>query len=103
MQKITQLIEVIKFRPEMYLGEKNIQTLYDFLNGYTMGLHACGFGSEAEILKDFQDWLYVRLKKNASSLHWGNLILKVKANNSKLAFDYFFELFDEFLKTSTKH
>lgn len=63
MEKIKQVLEVLKSHPLMYLGEKNIKTLFDFLNGYTVGLHACGFASEAEILCDFQGWLYVRLKK----------------------------------------
>ncbi len=97
MEKTKNAIEAIKFRPLIYIGEKNINSLYTFFRGYTMGLHSCGFGSENDILTDFEDWLYIRFKKPGFSNNWCNLLLQEKANNQELAFNYFFELFDEFL------
>ena len=45
MNEIYEILDLIKIRPAMYIGDHSITALYSFLNGYSMALKAVCRGS----------------------------------------------------------
>jgi hypothetical protein len=96
MLVVRDLLERIRKRPGMYLGECSLSALYHTIGGYTMALHAHGIDNDRNLRlpDDFNDWVAYRLHYKESTSGWKNMILGVSESEAA-AFTRFFELLDQ--------
>jgi hypothetical protein len=90
------LLDRVKQRPGMYLGKVSLTRLKMLLMGYSMSRGELGLQltqQEKQFAK-FQQWIQTKYQINSSE-GWESIILS-QAEDEKLAFDLFFELFEEF-------
>jgi hypothetical protein len=94
---VVELIEKIRPRPELYLGERSVSALWHFLAGYHLGLRGNAQVSVelSPRAKEFHDWVAYRLHFLESTTGWRQMILK-RTNDEAAGLNYFFELFDEY-------
>lgn len=90
------LLARIKQRPGMYLGKVSLTRLKMLLIGYGMSRGELGLQltQQEKQLSQFQQWIQAKYQVN-SSQGWESIILS-QVNDEKLAFDLFFELFEQF-------
>jgi len=98
---IYDIIERMRERPSLYIGEKKVSLLKSFLDGY----RACEmdngyFGRENYELfplafSAFDDFVCYKLKRYAYE-NWKSMILKRCDGNERRGFDLFYSYFDEF-------
>lgn len=55
------LLEVIRERPAMYLGQRSLSALSQYLQGYWMALSVHGIQCAFPLPQDFHDWVAYRL------------------------------------------
>jgi len=99
MSKLFDLLEKIKTKPGLYLGTASISDLRMFILGYRFArkeLHISNTEAESDFYKNFQPWLQNRLSIRTVNA-WDKIIL-LTCIDEKAAFDYFFQLLDEFLQ-----
>lgn len=98
MANFYSLLQKIKQRPPLYLGNYSIINLHSFLSGYILArLELDVPQTEEEHQFDkFQSW--IENKFNARGTHsWAKIIL-FHSMDERDAFDHFFKLFDEFAR-----
>jgi hypothetical protein len=90
------LLARIKQRPGMYLGKVSLIRLKMLLMGYGMSRGELGLQltQEEKQFAQFQQWIQ-RKYQIKSSEGWESIILS-QVEDEKLAFDLFFELFEQF-------
>ena len=88
------LIDVIREKPPLYIGERSLSALYFFLQGYVTGLRFYDIEAPYPLPADFHDWVAYRLHFFESTSGYRNMILK-RVPNESAALDRFFELIDE--------
>lgn len=90
------LLTRIKQRPGMYLGKVSLTRLKMLLMGYSMSRGELGLQltEEEKRFAKFQQWIQIKYQVNSSE-GWENIILS-QVKDEKLAFDLFFELFEQF-------
>lgn len=97
---IYELIDLIKVRPGMYIGDNKISTLYTFLGGYQ-------FASMVHNIEDekvfppfwyFHDWVKEKFNWFESTAGWKNIILEENNFDEEKALMDFFRIIDEFRK-----
>ena len=99
MSTLFNLLEKIKIKPALYLGTTSITHLRMFILGYRFARSEMGMTNteaETDFYKSFQPWLQNRLSIRTVNA-WDKIIL-LTCINEKAAFDYFFQLLDEFLE-----
>lgn len=99
MSTLFDLIEKIQTKPGLYLGSASITNLRMFLLGYRFARTEAGITNteaESDFYKNFQPWLQNRLSIRTVNA-WDKLIL-LTCIDEKAAFDYFFQLLNEFLQ-----
>ncbi len=99
MDKLVELMRLIKSRPELYLSCRSINYLKVYMDGYFFALpneKSSGFMSEMD---EFREWLANRFNISTNQ-SWAQIILFFSPNEF-FALDEFFRLFEEF--TLTKH
>ena len=89
-----QLLQVIRERPTLYLGERSLSALWHYLQGFWMALSIHDIRTEYILPPDFHDWVAYRLHFFESTSGYRNMILK-RVPNESTALDRFFELVDE--------
>lgn len=91
------LLDIIRFRPAIYLDGPSLTALYHFICGYEFALLTHGFNEvdEFDIPYEFYDWVAYRLHFRGSTSGWKNMILE-RTDSEVEAFSRFFELLDEF-------
>ena len=97
MDRLFTLLEKIKAKPGLYIGLASITNLRLFLLGYRFAKSEMGVVStdtESDFYKNFQPWLQTRLSVQTVN-SWDKIIL-LKCVDDKAAFNYFFQLLDEF-------
>jgi hypothetical protein len=97
MSSLFTLLEKIKAKPGLYIGKVAIADLRAFILGYRHArseLKVAITEAEADFYKNFQPWLQIRLNVRTSN-SWDKIIL-FTVMDEKQAFDYFFQLLDEF-------
>ena len=68
-----ELLEKIRQRPQIYIGEKSLVKLRHFLNGAACALYSEDDADSGDFLKGFQEW--VRMKYDITSIqHWSSII-----------------------------
>ena len=90
------LLARIKQRPGMYLGKVSLTRLKMLLMGYSMSRGELGLQltQQEKQFAQFQQWIQTKYQIN-SSQGWETIILS-QVEDEKLAFDLFFELFEQF-------
>ncbi|HAN73596.1 MAG TPA: hypothetical protein DCQ63_04385, partial [Planktothrix sp. UBA8402] len=90
------LLARIKQRPGMYLGKVSVTRLKMLLMGYSMSRGELGLQltQQEKQFAQFQQWIQTKYQIN-SSQGWETIILS-QVEDEKLAFDLFFELFEQF-------
>jgi hypothetical protein len=90
------LLARIKQRPGMYLGKVSLTRLKMLLMGYGMSRGELGLQltQEEKQFAQFQQWIQRKYQINSSE-GWESIILS-QVEDEKLAFDLFFELFEQF-------
>jgi hypothetical protein len=88
------LLEVIRERPAMYLGERSLSALSQYLQGYWMAMSVHDIQSAFPLPQDFHDWVAYRLHFYESTSGYKNMILK-RVPEESAALDRFFELLDQ--------
>jgi len=99
MNALFNLLEKIKIKPALYLGNTSISDLRMFIVGYRYARSEMGISNteaESDFYKNFQPWLQNRLSIRTVNA-WDKIIL-LTCIDEKAAFDYFFQLLDEFLQ-----
>jgi hypothetical protein len=97
MDELFLLLNKIKVKPGLYIGTASITNLRMFLLGYRFAKSEMGMAStnaESDFYKNFQPWLQTRLSVRTVN-SWDKIIL-LKCVDDKAAFNYFFQLLDEF-------
>jgi hypothetical protein len=98
---LSNLLERIKQRPGMYLGQCSITRLNMLLVGYSQARMELGLPRTAQEQEfdQFQEW--IQHKYNISdSKGWDSIIL-LNSTDEKAAFYQFFQLFEEFSHRNT--
>lgn len=91
------IIKKIKIKPGMYIGTPTISNLFMFLVGYKTARRELGIKpskQEVYFYRNFQPWLQKRFGIETVN-SWAKII-SFYSMDEKKAFDYFFDLFDEF-------
>jgi hypothetical protein len=88
MKNIFESLDVIKIRPEFYLGEKKITYLYHFINGYLFKSLELGDEISSKI-RDLHFWLPA--KTGIDIENWRENLLIKSDNNEEKALDLFFQ------------
>lgn len=100
------IIERIRPRPGMYLGEPGITKLCSFLDGYSMALYDLNANKVTDDalfpmpFHCFHDYVALRLNYYESTSGWRNMILDQVAHDEEKGLALFFTLLDDF-KTLT--
>jgi hypothetical protein len=96
MPILPDLLEKIRKRPGMYLGECSLSALYHTIGGYELALGVHGIENDATLRlpDDFNDWVAYRLHYKESTSGWKRMILGA-SGNEVTAFTRFFELLDQ--------
>lgn len=92
--EIRQLLEDIRARPGIYLGEKSVTRLGAFIDGYLYGKTQKGMFA-SKILTGYQQFVRDRYKV-VESRRWDRILLSSEGSEN-LAFDRSFVLLDEYL------
>ncbi len=99
MCTLFDLLEKIKSQPGLFLGTASITNLRMFIIGYRFARAEVGITNteaESDFYKNFQPWLQNRLSIRTVNA-WDKIIL-LTCIDEKAAFDYFFQLLDEFIQ-----
>ncbi len=97
MSSLFPLLKKIQAKPGLYIGKASITELRMFIVGYRFARSEIKLPtteSETDFYKNFQPWLQMRLNVRTSN-SWDKIIL-FNVINDQQAFDYFFQLLDEF-------
>jgi hypothetical protein len=99
MSTLFNLLDQIKVKPGLYLGTASITHLRMFIVGYRFARSEMAITpteTEHDFYKNFQPWLQNRLSIRTVNA-WDKIIL-LTCIDEKAAFDYFFQLLEEFLQ-----
>jgi len=89
----------VKRRPGMYLGEKSLKALRDWLFGMRFAFEACGQGDALKYTDEFIRWYNTQVLADRNGYAcWWNHILYISGNLDSLAIDNFFRQFEGFLE-----
>jgi hypothetical protein len=90
------LLTRIKQRPGMYLGKVSITRLKMLLMGYSMSRGELGLQltQQEKQFSQFQKWIQGKYQINSAE-GWESIILS-QVEDEKLAFDLFFQLWEQF-------
>lgn len=87
------ILAKIRYKPLLYLGEKNLQKLFIFLDGFL----ACEQLNNPEYISPlicFNDFVAYKYHNNRDSLY---SVIRQQTQSEDMAFDLFFDILDEYL------
>lgn len=91
-----ELLNKLRVKYGMYLGEKSLTALFHYSSGYSRGVVDCGQEMPQTIMKAMQN--FVRNWYDIPGhFHWPRILLMV-CGSEEAAFDKFFELLDLYLQ-----
>ena len=96
MPAVPDLLDRIRKRPGLYIGERSLSALRNAIVGYelALGVHEIDHDATLRLPDDFNDWVAYRLQYKESTSGWKNMILSV-CQDELAAFNRFFQLLDE--------
>ena len=91
--KVYDILENIKYRHSLFIGDKSIHKLTIFLSGFECGLNEF---SDGYIPFDTQFQIFIENKRKicCPTKHWANILLENSSQEE--AFDLFFAYLEEF-------
>jgi hypothetical protein len=92
--KAGRLLDVIRERPALYLGEHSLTGLWHYLHGYHLAEHIHEIEAVSQLPKDFHDWVAYRLHYFESTSGWRRMILD-QIPDERAALERFYELLEE--------
>ena len=94
MSKLSDLLDKIRERPEMYISGRSINYLRVFLDGYLLAASDEQRDAIGGELTAFRDWLAAKhsIKSNQS---WNQIVLFF-STDEMVALDEFFRLYEKF-------
>lgn len=100
MLDLYDLLGKIKQRSSLYLGKRSLSHLHVFLDGYSFALRQIGIPitEQEKKFEEFQEWIENRFNQ-ADTQSWSRIIL-FYAEDEADALNRFFDLFEEFLKST---
>ena len=100
MSDLFDLIETIRKRPVMYLGQQSIGQLRTFLAGYCFARRQMGIPEtpQEKAFSLFQSWVQQKFG-TASHQHWDRTVLSFSEDEAD-GLARFFLLFDEFVESN---
>lgn len=103
--KLYQLLLQIKDKPEMFLGDADLNNLYWLIIGYNLYKHYHSIESDIDMLAidgniSFDEYVHNRYNINTTH-NWYNIIV-FYSPNKKYALNKFFELLFEYIDFCTK-
>lgn len=101
---IYNLIDRIRPRPAMYLGENSVSLLRAFLGGYMAAAFECeaSFVEENPPFREFHNWVAMKFGYFESTSGWANMLLAVENGDEAKALERFFVYLDDFKKREAK-
>jgi hypothetical protein len=93
---LNDLLQTIRRRPALYLGQKSVLSLHAFLDGYYFARRELNLDltPQEQIFQDFTSWLRQHFQVETGE-PWSTILLTNTANEQD-AFMLFFTLLDEF-------
>ncbi|OYE04252.1 hypothetical protein [Nostoc sp. 'Peltigera membranacea cyanobiont' 232] len=97
MKNLYEILEMMRPRPQMFLGQRSLTALSGFIGGYFFAMEENGILIEEENppFSQFHDWVARYYKWYESTAGWKNIILREVGDEAK-ACDVFFELLELF-------
>ena len=98
MPRIDDILEKLHRRPALYTGENTLNSIHQFLGGYSFALaqhDLQGDGDPLLLPREFHDWVAYRLHFYESTSGWCKMICD-RTESDQHAIDRFFELLSEF-------
>jgi hypothetical protein len=93
------ILDTIRDRPAMYVGEKSLTALWYFLQGYQMARSRLGqCETPRELPPHFADWVGYRLHRDGDHDGFWHLAILERVRDEASAVDRFYELRDECFK-----
>ncbi len=93
------LVDILKVRPEMYIGRRSVTALFYYLFGYYNAV--CDIFDTRDFnipSNQFRDWLCTKYSnKNVGAVDWLYLLLTATDGDEEMAFNLFWQEWDEFL------
>lgn len=91
-------IQDIRVKPQLHLAKATFPLLKAFIDGYAIREYELNGDAECVILDDFQTFVEEHYQEKLA-LNWASIIQK-HSESDKEAFSKFFELFDEYIKST---
>lgn len=95
MDKLFEMLKKIQKCPRVYLMDKSLTLLSEFINGY-MFCQNDYLGEQSQLFEGFEE--YIHKKYNIFTTHSAIQIINFFSVTEDRAFDKFYELLEEFLK-----
>lgn len=92
--KAGHLLDLIREKPALYLGETSLTGLWHFLRGYRMAEGDHGIDDVIQLPSDIHDWVAYRLHYYESTSGWARMILD-RVPDERAALKRFWELLDD--------
>lgn len=95
---IFDLLDLIRMRPGMWIGEPSITRLAIFVEGFRSGVLAAhaSFDAETPPFQGFHDWVAARLGRQKNGHGWCDMILDSTGGNDQAAFEKLWTELDAF-------
>lgn len=110
MTKINTIFELLdssefRRRIEMYIGDRKITTLDNFLNGafFTLKIYEIENDPNRPDFQKFHDFVSNYYDREESTMGWKNIILNENKHEEEKALNEFFRLYDEFISKYNKY
>ncbi|MEH2077424.1 MAG: hypothetical protein V7K57_24000 [Nostoc sp.] len=97
MKNIYDILEMMRPRPQMFLGQRSLTALSGFIGGYFFAMEENGILIEEENppFSQLNNWVARYYKRYGSTAGWKNIILREVGDEAK-ACDVFFEILELF-------
>lgn len=95
MQRLLEVLQLIRHRPAMYIGHRSIWGLGAFLSGYAFAQSQIEDQESDMFLRDFQRWIYKRFEVTGTQ-GWERIIC-FYSEDERDALDVFWSLLDEYM------
>ncbi|EAF9207800.1 hypothetical protein A4V34_05345 [Listeria monocytogenes] len=99
MMKFYKLLYSMELRPKMILLSKDLDVLYVFITGYISGSEESD-DAPLQIMEKFYKFLLEKYSLIGNSMWWFGVINNLEKDR-EVAFDKFYQLFNEFLVETT--
>lgn len=99
MDSYKEIIQLIREKPNLYLSERSIFCLESFLTGWSIRNHE--LLPDKELMGDFQDWIQEKYRITLTQ-SWSKIIF-FHSIDDFYAFETFFKLYDEFMKSRSQN